>query len=71
MTTITIRINGEEVTVAAQCSINQALSYWPKAGVGENYVIALNQNFIARSQYQSTILAANDEIELLSPMAGG
>ncbi len=37
----------------------------------ENFVIALNQNFVPRSQYSSTQLQDNDVIELLSPMAGG
>ena len=71
MTTIAIRINGESVTVSARCSLIQALESWPKTGVKKSYVIALNQNFIARSQYKSTMLKANDNIEMLAPMAGG
>ena len=36
-----------------------------------DFVIALNQTFIPRSQYPKTQLHNNDVIELLSPMAGG
>ena len=71
MTTMTIRINGEDVTVNNRCSLIQALEFWTKAGIKKGYVIALNQNFIARSQYESTVLKANDNIEMLAPMAGG
>ena len=37
----------------------------------KSYVIALNQTFIPRNQYGSTHLNNGDDIELLSPMAGG
>jgi len=71
MAIMTIQINGEDVTVNNRCSLIQALESWTKTDVKKDYVIALNQNFIARSQYESTILKANDNIEMLAPMAGG
>jgi sulfur carrier protein len=71
MTQISIRINGESIKVSAQSSLSQALILSPAVGDEKNFVIALNQNFIARSQYDSTLLKAGDDIELLSPMSGG
>jgi thiamine biosynthesis protein ThiS len=75
MSDISIRINEQYITVKAPCSLSQALETWfesvPAAIAEKGYVIALNQNFIPRGQYPTTIVKANDVIELLSPMAGG
>lgn len=74
MTTIRIQINGTDVTLNAQSSISQALNSWlndTNEKTKENYVIALNQTFVPRDQWQNTLLQTGDEIELLSPMAGG
>ncbi|WP_144393594.1 sulfur carrier protein ThiS [Pleionea sediminis] len=35
------------------------------------FAIAINDNFVPRSQYQTITLKNNDRIELLSPMQGG
>ncbi|MBD1583818.1 sulfur carrier protein ThiS [Pseudoalteromonas sp. S16_S37] len=37
----------------------------------EPYAVALNGQFVPRSQCQSTHLAEGDSIELLSPIQGG
>ena len=71
MTNISIRINGKDTSIAPQCSISQALDTRLETTSPESYVIALNQNFIPRSQYETTMLNQGDELELLSPMAGG
>lgn len=71
MTQISIQINGEDIKVNVQSSLSQALMLSPVVGDEKSFVIALNQNFIPRSQYDSTLLKAGDDIELLSPMAGG
>lgn len=71
MTQISIRINGKDIKVSAQSSLSQALILSPPVGDEKSFVIALNQNFIPRTQYDSTPLKAGDDIELLSPMAGG
>lgn len=43
----------------------------PEQSRMKSYVIALNQTFIPRNQHGSTHLNNGDDIELLSPMAGG
>ena len=37
----------------------------------ECYAIALNKNFIPRSQYAQTILQEKDSIDIVTPMQGG
>jgi len=72
-TNIDININGTHYNIAAGTSLGQAITL-SKANTNiepSNFVIALNQTFVPRSQYQNTQLQNNDAIELLSPMAGG
>ena len=74
-----ISINGIVHDLDSSSSITQALEESNRSLAKqnneqlkpENFVIALNQNFVPRSQYSSTQLQDNDVIELLSPMAGG
>jgi len=70
---INITYNGISHGIAADSSIAQALAVLNTANSTDTstFVIALNQTFVPRSQYSSTQLQDNDEIELLSPMAGG
>lgn len=71
---IHISINGENHNVSSNSTLNQALLLWLGNADTKNdkkYVVALNQNFIPRALYDSTVLKADDNIELLSPMAGG
>ncbi|MBL4797450.1 MAG: sulfur carrier protein ThiS [Oleispira sp.] len=71
---INITLNDTRYDLKKGSSISQALdilninSDKPKL---TDFVIALNQTFIPRSQYPNTQLQNNDVIELLSPMAGG
>lgn len=64
---INISFNGQQQTVNEGSSIQQVTSHLAE----KEFVIALNQNFIPRSQYSTTQLQEGDAIELLSPMAGG
>ena len=74
-----ISINGIVHDIAASSSITQALEAAKHLIAKQNnkqvehkdFVIALNQTFVPRSQYASTQLQDNDAIELLAPMAGG
>jgi thiamine biosynthesis protein ThiS len=75
-TPMKISINGVTHNIEQYASITKAIERVQtnkksdQAGVND-FVIALNQNFVPRSQYSSTQLRENDAIELLSPMAGG
>lgn len=69
MSTITVELNGETKTIAPNISIEQAIIEWDLSG--QQFAIAVNDNFVAQSNYQQTILQAGDRIELLVPMQGG
>ena len=69
-------INDIEQASPTACSLEQALvSHIKNNGnteLSENsYVVAVNQNFVPRSEYQSFLINEGDKIEVLSPMAGG
>lgn len=80
---ISININGTSHTLEKGSTLSQALDILninttdnQKSDADDklkfkDFVIALNQTFIPRSQYQQTKLHNNDTVELLSPMAGG
>jgi len=36
-----------------------------------NYAVAVNRQFVARSQYAQTILKEQDQIDIIQPMQGG
>ncbi len=80
---ISININGISHDLEEGSTLSQALDILnintinnPNSDVKDklkftDFVIALNQVFIPRSQYPQTRLHNNDTVELLSPMAGG
>lgn len=35
------------------------------------FALALNENFVPKSQYANTLVNENDRIEIVSPMQGG
>ena len=76
--TIKININGAPYHIAEGASVAEAITVLRSAHTEiendvatQSFVIALNQNFVPRSQYQEIRLQDSDAIELLSPMAGG
>lgn len=65
---ITILLNDETVHVSAT-NVNELISEI-KAEAG-TFAIALNQEFIPRSDYTTTSVQDGDKLEFLSPMQGG
>ena len=65
---ITIRINGEAQTVNDTVSVEALLERrGQKAGVA----IAINGEFVPRSQHCTRILQEGDDMEIVAPMQGG
>ena len=65
-------INDQALNTEQQITLRQALDhYFSNTSNDQTFVIALNQNFVPRSEYSATLLSNGDKIELLSPMAGG
>ena len=63
-----ILINGQSVTVNDNTSLTQALSQF---GARPPFAVAVNGDFVPRSQCVVAELKEGDQIELLSPIQGG
>jgi sulfur carrier protein len=66
---ITLTINGEPMSVAANQTLADVL--WLLEQRPKKFAVAVNEQFIPKSGYQSTVLQSNDRIELVIPMQGG
>jgi sulfur carrier protein len=64
-----ITINGQINEVTVPFYLDQALTEFD-TGSGR-FAVALNGQFIAKTQYADTQLHANDVIDIMSPIAGG
>ena len=64
-----IKVNGEDHTLDQTINVTELLN---RLGYQDRFVaVARNQCCIPKSQYQETLLAESDEIEILAPMSGG
>jgi len=64
-----LTLNGEPKELPEMMSIEKAIAYWqPEA---EKFAVAVNGEFVPRGSYADTLLQANDQVELLSPIVGG
>ncbi|GAA5315303.1 MAG: hypothetical protein AseanaTS_05080 [Candidatus Pelagadaptatus aseana] len=66
---ITIQLNGEAKQISEAQPLDQVLN--ELTGLPENFAIAVNEDFVPRSQYQAIEITEGDHIELLVPMQGG
>ncbi len=66
---MTIILNGTATEVADDMKLEQLLK---EHGYAERKVaVAVNESFVPRGQYASTILNPGDDIEIVAPMPGG
>lgn len=66
---IAIKVNGETQEISNHetlADLLQSLALTPNT-----FAIAVNGEFIAKSNYQHTIISENDAIEVVSAMQGG
>ena len=66
---IEIIVNGAKQNITSGINIKemiQELNY-----TKEGFSIAINESFVAIKSYESTIIQANDRIEILAPVQGG
>lgn len=68
---ITIYINSQPARIAADTVLAEALRQWPGYQPDQPYALAVNGEFIARSQYSATALLNDDKIDVVSPVGGG
>ena len=64
-----ITINGEPRTIQEKSTISDLLVQLEYNS--KHVAVALNKNCILKKNYQQTVLSANDDVEILAPMAGG
>jgi len=66
---ITLQLNGENKKLRVGSSIIDAINDWQ---LGEqSFAIALNEEFVPKSSYDSISLQDGDRVEVLIPMQGG
>ena len=66
---ITIYINKNKYAVNKNSTLQQVLTQFNF--VNDYMAVAVNKLFIMRAAYAETIVAANDEIDIVTPMQGG
>lgn len=67
--TIAITINAQPLQLSAENpTLSQAIEQW---GARAPFAVALNTQFIPRSQYSNHLLKSGDKIEIISPVTGG
>lgn len=68
MNHITVFINEVAHELPATASLQDAIA---ASGVQPPFAAAVNLQFVPRSAYAQHPLAANDQVELISPITGG
>ena len=66
---IEIIVNGEKRTVNDAINIKEMIAELGYAK--EGFALALNGTFVAINAYESTMIRADDIVEILSPVQGG
>ena len=68
MKSLTVFINQVAYELPATASLQDAIE---ASGVQPPFAAAVNLQFVPRSAYAQHTLAANDQVELISPITGG
>ncbi|MCA8244252.1 MULTISPECIES: sulfur carrier protein ThiS [Burkholderia] len=63
-----IQINQQTLTLPDGATVADALAAY---GARPPYAVALNGNFVARTQHAARPLAAGDKLDVVHPVAGG
>ena len=67
-----IFINGESLVVDANGTLEAALKqFLPQSKQELSFAVALNSDFVSKSEYASTSLKEGDAIDVLFPIYGG
>ena len=66
---ISISLNNEKISLADNTILQAALAAW---GYGDGKIaVAINQEFVPRSQYDQRQLMDGDQIDIVKPVGGG
>lgn len=69
MSLIQIKLNGETEQIKSNLTISSFLT--EQGYKTDKVAVAINQDFIPRSQHQNTLIKQDDAIEIVAPMQGG
>ena len=63
-----VLINGEAHELADGATVSEAIA---AVAIAPPFAVAVNLQFVPKSQYKSTPLSSGDSIEMVSPVTGG
>lgn len=66
---ITITLNGEALTIAPQTTVADLLQQ--HAQLSGRFIVAINDELVVKSNYQQTIIQADDAVDTIAPITGG
>ncbi|WP_246124885.1 sulfur carrier protein ThiS [Exilibacterium tricleocarpae] len=64
-----VSLNNEPVEVAGATTLSAAIELWQFGG--QTIAVAINGEFVSRSNYATRILEAGDRIDIVKPVGGG
>ncbi len=62
-------LNGQPKEVSIGISLTQAIAAWEYTQ--SDFAVAVNQQFVPRSDHHKTVLNEGDQIEIIAPIQGG
>lgn len=69
---IKIHTNNETIEIQDRLSLRDFLNrQLASSALTEPFAVALNGEFVSRSQYEQTVLAEGDKIDIVAPVGGG
>ena len=66
---INLTLNGKPETLPQPMCLTDAITHWKRETT--HCAIAVNGQFVPKSEYATTQLQAQDHIEIVAPMQGG
>lgn len=66
---ILVFLNGQPKEISIGISLTQAIATW--AYTQPDFAVAVNQQFVPRSDHHKTVLNQGDHIEIIAPLQGG
>ena len=64
-----VKVNGTTQKLPQPLPLSQALEQWGYQG--RHFAVAINGNFVPRSQHASVTLEGGEALDIVAPMQGG
>ena len=66
---ISVSLNNQTVELESNLNLSEALQHWGYQS--HDIAVAINQEFVPRSEYLQTRLQAKDQVDVIAPVQGG